>query len=58
MAGCNGCHTIIKNVPCPKCTQRGEGYLNGMTLQKTGGILDRLKSMLTETAAIGYGNAA
>lgn len=30
----NGCFLIIKNVPCTKCTQCGEEYLNGVTLQK------------------------
>ena len=34
MTECNGCYIIIKNVPCKKCTQCGEEYLNGATLKK------------------------
>ena len=30
----HNCYIIIKNVPCTKCTQCGEEYLNGTTLQK------------------------
>ena len=29
----NSCYIIIKNVPCTKCTQCGEEFLNGVTLQ-------------------------
>lgn len=54
----NGCFLIIKNVPCSKCTQCGEEYLNGATLQKIEVILERLKSMLTEIAIIDYSKVA
>ena len=53
-----GCYIIIKNVPCTKCTQCGEEYLNGVTLQKIESILTRLKNMLTEIAVIDYNKAA
>ena len=46
----DGCYIIIKNVPCSKCTQCGEEYLNGITLQKIESILAKLKNMLTEFA--------
>ena len=42
----NGCYIIIKNVPCNKCMQCGEEYLNGITLQKIEVILSKLKSLL------------
>ena len=58
MAEYNGCYIIIKNVPCTKCTQCGEEYLNGVTLQKIEEILEKLKSMLTEIAVVDYNNAA
>lgn len=58
MTECNGCYIIIKNVPCSKCTQCGEEYLNGITLQKIESIIERLKSILTEIAVIDYTNAA
>ena len=53
-----GCYIIIKNVPCSKCTQCGEEYLNGITLQKIESILAKLKNMLTEFAVIDYNKAA
>lgn len=54
----NGCYIIIKNVPCTKCTQCGEEYLNGVTLAKIEAILDRLKNVLTEIAVVDYTKAA
>ena len=54
----NGCYIIIKNVPCTKCTQCGEEFLNGITLQKIEKILEGLKSMLTEFAVVDYNKAA
>ena len=54
----NGCYIIIKNVPCTKCTQCGEEFLNGVTLQKIERILESLKSMLTEIAVVDYNKAA
>lgn len=54
----DGCYIIIKNVPCNKCMQCGEEYLNGVTLQKIERILSALKNMLTEFAVIDYNKAA
>lgn len=54
----NGCYIIIKNVPCTKCTQCGEEYLNGVTLQKIETILEKLKDALTEIAVVDYNKAA
>lgn len=54
----NNCYIIIKNVPCTKCTQCGEEYLNGVTLQKIESILENVKSLLTEIAIIDYNKAA
>ena len=54
----NGCYIIIKNVPCTKCTQCGEEYLNGLVLQKIEEILRKVKDMLTEIAVIDYNKAA
>ena len=58
MTECNGCFLIIKNVPCTKCTQCGEEFLNGATLQKIEMILEKLKTMLTEVAIVDYNKAA
>ena len=54
----NGCYLIIKNVPCSRCTQCGEEYLNGITLQKIERILDGLKNALTEIAVVDFNRAA
>lgn len=48
------CYIIIKNVPCQKCSQCGEEYLNGETLLKIEEILEKLKSMLTEIAVVDF----
>ena len=50
----NGCYIIIKNVPCTKCTQCGEEFLNGVTLQKIEKILEGLNSMLKEIDVVDY----
>ena len=34
MTDYQGCYIIIKNVPCEKCSQCGEEYLNGETLER------------------------
>ncbi len=52
------CFLIIKNVPCSKCTQCGEEYLNGVTLQEIENILEKFKSMVTEIAIVDYNRAA
>ena len=54
----NGSYIIIKNVPCTKCTQCGEEYLNGVTLQNIEHILEKLKNILTEIAVVDYNKAA
>jgi len=54
----SGCFIIIKNVPCTKCTQCGEEYLNGVTLQKIENILEKLKNTLTEIAVVDYTKSA
>ena len=58
MSEYNGCYIIIKNVPCTKCTQCGEEYINGITLDKIENILSKLKDLLTEFAVVDYNNAA
>jgi len=58
MSEYEGCYIIIKNVPCNKCTQCGEEYLNGVTLQNIEKILGKVKNALTEFAVIDYNKAA
>lgn len=52
------CYIIIKNVPCLKCEQCGEDYINGTTMLKIESIIDKLKSMLTEIAVVDFKTAA
>ncbi len=54
----NGCFIIIKNVPCTKCTQCGEEYLNGVTIEKIEKIISNVKEALTELAIIDFTQAA
>ena len=49
---------VIKNVPCTKCSQCGEEYLNGRTMQKIETIIAKMKNMLTELAIIDFTKAA
>lgn len=50
----SGCFTIIKNVPCTKCIQCGEEYLNGTTMVKIESVLEKIKDLLTEIAVVDY----
>ena len=54
----NDCYIIIKNVPCLKCEQCGEDYINGTTMLKIEMIIEKLKSMLTEIAVVDFKTAA
>ncbi len=54
----NNCYIIIKNVPCLKCNQCGEDYINGTTMLKIESIIEKLKSMLTEIAVVDFTTAA
>lgn len=53
-----GCYIIIKNVPCERCTQCGEEYLDGTTLERIEEIVQKLKGVLTEIAVVDYTQAA
>lgn len=54
----NNCYIIIKNVPCLKCDQCGEDYINGVTMLKIESIIEKLKTMLTEIAVVDFKTAA
>lgn len=58
MTDYNNCYIIIKNVPCTKCAQCGEVYLNGITVQKIEEIIKKLKAVLTEIAVVDFTQAA
>lgn len=52
------CYIIIKNVPCKKCSQCGEEFINGITLHNIEKILEKVKGLLTEIAVIDYDKVA
>ena len=58
MTDYKGCYIIIKNVPCEKCSQCGEEYLNGETLERIEEIIQKVKGMLTEIAVVDYKQTA
>lgn len=58
MTDYSNCNIIIKNVPCTKCTQCGEVYLNGVTFQKIEVIIQKLRAALTEIAVVDFTLAA
>ena len=54
----SNCYIIIKNVPCLKCDQCGEDYINGVTMLKIESIIEKLKTILTEIAVVDFKTAA
>lgn len=58
MTSYDNCYIIIKNVPCLRCKQCGEEYINGVTLKKIEAIIAKLKDALTEIAVVDFKNAA
>lgn len=58
MTDYQGSYIIIKNVPCERCSQCGEEYLSGETLEKIETIVNDIKSALTEIAVIDYKKVA
>ena len=58
MTAYKNCYIIIKHVPCQKCSQCGEEFINGSTMQKIESIISKLKSMLPEITVIDFQNAA
>ena len=58
MTSCDSCYIIIKNVPCLRCKQCGEEYINGVTLQKIKSIIAKMRDALTEIAIVDFKRAA
>lgn len=51
------CYIIIENVPCMKCEQCGEEFIDGVTLLKIENIIEKLKSMITKIAVVDFRTA-
>ena len=58
MTTCDNCYIIIKNVPCLKCEQCGEEYIDWKTFQKIETIIEKVKGALTEIAVVDFKRAA
>lgn len=54
----SGRYIVIKNVPCNRCTQCGEEYLNGRSAQGIEQMAGRYRNNYTEMALVDYAKAA
>ena len=57
MTDYQGCYIIIKNVPCEKCSQCGEEYLNGETLERIEEIIQKKTRSPEKTSVFFYKNS-
>ena len=58
MTAYKNCYIIIKNVPCQKCSQCGEEFINGATMQKSVSIISILIAMRPDITVIDFQNGA
>ncbi len=58
MTTCCNCCIIIKNVPCSKCDQCGEEFIDGTALLKIQKIVDSLSPMMVEVAVVDFKSVA
>ena len=54
----NNCYVIIENVPCLKCDQCGEEYINASVAEKIDDILDSLEKIASKIFILDYTKAA
>ena len=54
----NNCYVIIENVPCLKCEQCGEEYLNTAVAEKIDDILDSIEKIASKIFILDYTTAA
>ena len=54
----NNCYVIIENVPCLKCEQSGEEFLNTVVAEKIDDILDRIEKIASKIFILDYATAA
>lgn len=52
------CCIIIKNVPCSKCDQCGDEFIDGTALLKIEKIIDSLSPVMAEVAVIDFKSVA
>ena len=54
----NNCYVIIENVPCLKCDQCGEVFLNMSIAEKIDDILDSIEKISSKIFILDYEKAA
>ncbi|MDO4338989.1 MAG: type II toxin-antitoxin system MqsA family antitoxin [Eubacteriales bacterium] len=54
----NNCYVIIENVPCLKCEQCGEEFLNMSVAEKIDDILDGIEKIVGKIFILDYTAAA
>ncbi len=54
----NNCCVIIENVPCLKCEQCGEEFLNTAVAEKIDDILDSVEKVASKIFILDYSQAA
>lgn len=52
------CYVIIENVPCLKCEQCGEEFLNTAVAEKIDDILDSIERIASKIFILDYATAA
>lgn len=52
------CYVIIENVPCLKCEQCGEEFLNMEVAEKIDDILDSIEKIASKIFILDYATAA
>ncbi len=58
MTTCCNCCIIIKNVPCSRCDQCGEEFIDGAALLKIQKIIDSLAPVMVEVAVVDFKSVA
>ena len=54
----NNCYVIIENVPCLKCNQCGEEFLNVSVAEKIDNILDSIENIASKIFILDYDKVA
>ena len=54
----NNCYVIIENVPCLKCNQCGEEFINTSVAEKIDDILDSIEKIASKIFILDYASAA
>lgn len=54
----NNCYVIIENVPCLKCSQCGEEFLNIIVAERIDDILNRVEKIASKIFILDYATTA